>query len=210
VENADATSLTLLRLLCQPERDEDAWSDFCSRYQPLIRRWCRRFHLQDADADDVSQKVLLRLAERIHTYDPERGERFRGWLKTVVENAVKDLLRQGERRPGDRGTGDSDVLGLLQAIAEPGTIDTLVSELDTSLRRDLADIQARVKKNTKPDNWRCFELVVLEGWDLKDAAAHLGKTYMGVVMAVKRIKKRLRALGAELGRERQAAGEDQP
>jgi RNA polymerase sigma-70 factor (ECF subfamily) len=109
-----ATSLTLLRVLCQPEKDEQAWRVFYERYQPMIRRWCARFRLQDADAQDVSQKVLQRVFTRISTYDPQRGERFRGWLKTVVENAVKDLLRWSGRRPGDRGAGDSNVLELLQ------------------------------------------------------------------------------------------------
>src|SRR5690348_840043 len=140
--NADdsATSLTLLRVLCRPEKDDQAWEVFFRRYQPKIGRWCARFRLQAADVEDVSQKVLQRVFTRISTYDPQRGERFRGWLKTVVENAVRDLLRTAGRRPGDRGSGDSNVLEALQAIAQPETVDLLVKELDTTLQRDLADI----------------------------------------------------------------------
>jgi RNA polymerase sigma factor (sigma-70 family) len=93
-----ATSLTLLGVLCQPEKDEQAWGVFYQRYQPMIGRWCARFRLQAADVEDVSQKVLQRVFTRIGTYNPQRGERFRGWLKTVVENAVRDLLRTAGRR----------------------------------------------------------------------------------------------------------------
>src|ERR1043166_1128257 len=112
-----ATSLTLLRVLCQEEKDEEAWQRFHERYQPLIARWCGRFRLQPADVDDVTQRVLQKVFSRISTYEPDRGQRFRGWLKTVVENAVKDFLRTASRRPGDRGTGDSSANDLLQALA---------------------------------------------------------------------------------------------
>jgi RNA polymerase sigma-70 factor (ECF subfamily) len=191
----DATSLTLLRVLCQPEKDDEAWRVFCERYRPLIQRWCTRFRLQAADVDDVSQKVLQRVFSRISSYDPERGHRFRGWLKTIVENAVKDLLRSGARRPGDRGSGDNDTL--LQNIAEPGSIDALVNELDTSLQRDLADIVARVEKEMTPETMSCFRQVMLEGQAIADVAADLGKSYAAVCMAVQRVKKKLRAEGAK-------------
>ena len=41
-----ATSVTLLRLLGGPDRDEPAWRRFCDRYRPLIGRWCQRWSLQ--------------------------------------------------------------------------------------------------------------------------------------------------------------------
>jgi RNA polymerase sigma factor (sigma-70 family) len=201
--NADdsATSLTLLRVLCQPENDEQAWQVFYRRYQPMIGRWCARFRLQAADVEDVSQKVLQRVFTRIGTYDPQLGERFRGWLKTVVENAVRDLLRTAGRRPGDRGSGDSNVLEALQAIAQPETVDLLVKELDTTLQRDLADILARVESELAPDTMRCFRLVVLESQAIADVAAQLNKSYAAVCMAIQRVKKKLRAEGARFGAE---------
>jgi RNA polymerase sigma-70 factor (ECF subfamily) len=200
-----ATSLSLLRVLSQPEKDEGAWRAFYERYQSLIRRWCGRFGLQDADVDDVSQRVLQRVFTRIGTYDPARGERFRGWLKTVVENAVRDLLRSCGRRPADRGAGDSRVLQLLKEVARPETVDLLVKELDISLQRDLAEIVARVERDVAPDTMRCFRLVMLDGRPIADVAAELNKSYAAVCMAVQRVKKKLRAEGARL-----TTGEEQP
>src|SRR5262249_52716362 len=128
-----ATSLTLLNVLRGAGTNEPAWQEFCARYQPLIRRWCGRWRLQAADVDDVSQKVLQAVFTRIDSYDPARA-RFRGWLKTVVDNAVKDFLRGRGRRPGDQGSGDSNVAAFLQAIAEPENVESLVQELDSTLR----------------------------------------------------------------------------
>jgi RNA polymerase sigma-70 factor (ECF subfamily) len=204
-----ATSLTLLNILCGPEKDEAAWRVFCDRYQPMIRRWCARQRLQDADVEDVTQKVLERLFTKINNYDPGRGG-FRGWLKTVVDNAVKDFLRGRGRRPGDQGSGNSDVTELLQAIAQPETVDSLVQELDTSLRCDLAEILARVETEVEPDTMRAFRLTVIEGKSLTDAAAEVGKSYAAVCMAVKRVKDKLRAASAQLQKRTPNASEDQP
>jgi RNA polymerase sigma factor (sigma-70 family) len=193
-----ATSLTLLAALCGPETDEAAWRGFFDRYQPLICRWCARLRLQEADAEDVTQQVLKRVFAKIHSYDSARGS-FRGWLKSVVHNAIKDFLRTRGRRPADHGSGDSNVAELLNAIAEPDSIDGLVRELDTSLRQDVEASLARVTNDVHPESMRAFRLIVLEGKSIADAAAQVGKSYAAVCMAVNRIKKKLRAEGARLG-----------
>jgi tetratricopeptide (TPR) repeat protein/DNA-directed RNA polymerase specialized sigma24 family protein len=123
-----STSVTLLGLLGGPDRDEQAWRAFCGRYKPLIGHRCRRWPLQAADVEDVTQKVLQRVFTKINTYDPGRGG-FRGWLKAVVENAVKDFLRGLNRRPADRGSGDSAVAELLQARPE-AVVAEVVAALD--------------------------------------------------------------------------------
>jgi RNA polymerase sigma-70 factor (ECF subfamily) len=197
-----STSLTLLSILCGPEKDEDAWQRFCQRYQSMIRRWCKRWRLQDADVDDVTQKVLKKLFTSIKSYDPDRGG-FRSWLRTIVTNAIKDLQRSRARRPGDQGSGDSDVADILNALSQPDTLASLVQELDTSLRQDLDEILARVEKAFDPETMRAFRLTVLEGQPTKDVAAQLGKSYAAVCVGVRRLKKRLEEEGAKL-RERRA------
>jgi RNA polymerase sigma-70 factor (ECF subfamily) len=206
---SDETSLTLLNLLCAPEKDETAWRVFVERYEPLIRHWCIRQRLQAADVEDVCQTVLQRVFTRISTYDPGRGG-FRGWLKTVVANAVKDFLRTRGRRPGEQGAGGTEGADILQALAQPETVDSLVQELDTGLRRDLEEILARVEKVVEPDTMRAFRWTLLEGRSIADVAAQLGKSYAAVCMAVNRVKNKLREEGAKLGRPPHGATEDQP
>ena len=208
-EPDSATSATLLKLLCGPEQDEAAWRGFCQRYQPLIRGWCVRWHLQEADVADVGQTVLQRVFQRISSYDPSRG-RFRGWLKTVVENAVRDVLRGRGRRPADQGSGDSAIAELLHAIAQPETVAALIEELDSRLRRDLEAILARVQEAMSPETMRAFRLVFLEGRQIKDVAAELGKTYAAVCMALQRVKTRLRAEGARLTEPPRPHSEGEP
>jgi RNA polymerase sigma-70 factor (ECF subfamily) len=84
-ENNDArTSTTLLRRLRENPRDKPAWNEFVDRYGRMIYQWCRHWGLQGADAEDVTQNVLLELALQMRTFvcDPTGG--FRGWLKIIV------------------------------------------------------------------------------------------------------------------------------
>ncbi len=56
------THRTLLARLAQSGGgNQEAWSEFVDRYGRRIYGWCLRWRLQDADAQDVTQIVLLKL-----------------------------------------------------------------------------------------------------------------------------------------------------
>src|SRR3984957_15851494 len=100
VDRDSDTSLTLLERLQKNPDDPQAWTLFIERYQPRIRRWCLTWGLQDSDADDVAQDVLVKLfaALRKFQYDPSRS--FRAWLKTVTQHAWSDFVSARRRDPG--------------------------------------------------------------------------------------------------------------
>ena len=83
-ETETQTSTTLLRQLRDNPLDGAAWDRFVERYGLLVYRWCRHWGLQEADADDVSQNVLVELLRQMRsfTYDPSGS--FRAWLRTVA------------------------------------------------------------------------------------------------------------------------------
>ncbi len=96
-ESQMSTRISLLIRLRQEPVDEGAWDEFVRRYGGLILAWCQQWGLQAADADDVSQNVLLKLADHLRSfmYDPSR--RFRGFLRTMAYNACKDYLDSRRR-----------------------------------------------------------------------------------------------------------------
>src|SRR4051794_25181714 len=63
-----ATSASLLIRLQQAPADQDAWLEFLRRYGPRIHNWCRRWGLQEADAQDVTQNVLLKLTRAMQAF----------------------------------------------------------------------------------------------------------------------------------------------
>src|SRR6516162_1842099 len=81
---SSATRISLLFRLRQEPASQAAWNEFAARYGPQIGAWCRRWGLQEADAEDVTQSVLTLLSAKLRdfSYDPKR--RFRAWLKTVT------------------------------------------------------------------------------------------------------------------------------
>jgi RNA polymerase sigma-70 factor (ECF subfamily) len=102
------TSPSLLGRLRQDPIDQAAWADFVERYGRRIFAWSQQGRLQEADAEDVTQMVLVRLAERLRTfaYDPSRS--FRGWLRTLTRHAWSDFVaarQRGSTRPTGRRSG---------------------------------------------------------------------------------------------------------
>src|SRR5438270_5617166 len=85
------TRLSLLNQLRLDPSDQAGWDEFVERYGRHIYRWCRQWKLQDADAEDVTQNILVKLNQKLRAfaYDPSRS--FRGWLKTVAHHAWRDF-----------------------------------------------------------------------------------------------------------------------
>src|SRR5262245_13182078 len=109
---APPTSPTLLGRLRQFPIDQAAWSDFVAIYGGHIYDWSRRWGLQDADAEDVTQATLLRLAKAMQDFQYDSTQRFRGWLKTVAHHAWQDLVRVRRPLPVDGLEDQSPLLTL--------------------------------------------------------------------------------------------------
>lgn len=156
---------------------------FVGVYGSKIRGWCRRWGLQEADTEDVTQDVLLRLAQKLGAfrYDPSRS--FRGWLRTVTENALADFLAHCKRQCS--GSGDDDVLAQLQSVkARDDLIDHLNDQFDSEI---LAVACARARSRVEPQTWEAFRLTAYEGLSGDDVAARLGMTRATVFKAKSRV-----------------------
>jgi RNA polymerase sigma-70 factor (ECF subfamily) len=182
------TSPTLLGRLGRMPADQAAWAEFAERYGRKIYGWCRYWGLQEADAEDVTQDVLLRLARKMRefTYDPAHS--FRAWLKTVTHHAWRDFA-EGVNRPG-AGSGDSRTLELLQTVEAR---DALVNVLDEEYDRELLDeALARVRLRVQPHTWQAFHLLAVEGRAGADVSAQLGMKVAAVFVARSKVQKMAR------------------
>src|SRR4051794_28726016 len=108
------TRVSLLTQLRENPAEQKGWDQFVERYGRHIYRWCRQWKLQDADAEDVTQNILVKLTQKIQgfTYDPSRS--FRGWLKTVAHHAWRDF--EDSRRRARPASGDSQVQELILTL----------------------------------------------------------------------------------------------
>jgi RNA polymerase sigma-70 factor (ECF subfamily) len=180
------TGTTLLALL--RDFSDEAWRKFVDRYGPRVLDWCRRWRLQEADAKNVTQEVLLKLFQKIRTFDPSKGT-FRGWLKTVALHAWQDYLdKQGP--PGGTGPGGSDAAGRLATIPAP---DDLARALDEEFDLEiLEEAQARVRLEVSDRDWQIFQELAVKGRAGAEVARELGMTAGAAFMARSRVQQKLR------------------
>ena len=182
------TSATLLDRVRSAPADQEAWNEFVERYGRKVYGWCRQWGLQEADAEDVTQDVLLRLAKKMRdfAYDPSRS--FRGWLKTLTRHAWSDFLG-ARNRPG-LGSADSQVVQALQQLeARDDLTQRLEEEYDRSL---LEEAMARVRPRVQPHTWEAFRLTAQEGLSGAAAAERLGIKVATVFVARNKVQNMLR------------------
>jgi RNA polymerase sigma-70 factor (ECF subfamily) len=181
------TSTSLLARLRNAPTDQQAWNSFVNRYGPQVCGWCRQWGLRDADVDDVTAAVMLKLCQKMRTftYDPSRS--FRGWLRTLAHHAWRDFV-DARHRPG-AGTGDSGVQGLLETQEAR---DDLAKHLEAEFDRELLDeATARVRLRVQPHTWEAFRLLAVEGLSGAEAAGRLGMKVATVFVARSKVQKML-------------------
>jgi RNA polymerase sigma factor (sigma-70 family) len=181
------TQRTLLERLAQSGgHDQAAWSEFVNRYGRKIYRWCLRWRLQDADAQDVTQIVLLKLAKRMKefTYDPDRS--FRAWLKTVSHNAWQDFVASRQTAFLARGDAARERLDSLAAR------DDLSYELECLFDLELLETaMQRVRLRAATHTWMAFSMTAVEGVAAPVVARKLGMKIARVYAARSTIQQRL-------------------
>jgi RNA polymerase sigma-70 factor (ECF subfamily) len=188
------TSITLLGRLQQNPGDSQAWSEFVQRYGKVIFGWCRHYGLQEADAEDVTQNVLLRLAEKMPAFVYDPGRSFRAWLKTLTHNAWSDFVGSRQRRA--QGSGDTDMLQVLQSVEARADLE---KQLDEAFDRELLDeAMNRVKDRVAPQTWEAFRLTAFEGLSGAEAAAQIPMQVAQVFVAKRRVQKMLQEEVAKL------------
>jgi RNA polymerase sigma-70 factor (ECF subfamily) len=160
----------LLGRLRQAPSDQAAWSVFVARYGPRIYGWFREWKLQEADAQDMTQSVLLRLVEKMRVFEYEPGRSFRGWLRTLTHHAWSDFL--AARKSAAVASGDSAIVEWLQTVEAR---EDLVARLEEEFDQELLDeAMARVRLRVAPAKWDAFRLMALEGLSGAEVARQLG------------------------------------
>jgi RNA polymerase sigma-70 factor (ECF subfamily) len=186
-EFGTATSPTLLARLAQVPMDQAAWEQFVDRYGGRIYRWCRHWRLQDADARDVTQNVLVILAQRLQTFTYDPTHSFRNWLCTVTRHAWAQYVENQQRFSS--GSGDRDVQNWLQTVE---TREDLIQNLEKEFDRDLLEeAMRRVQLRVQPRTWEAFQLLAFDGRSGAEAAAQLGMKVATVFVARSKVQKYL-------------------
>ena len=178
----------LLRL--RGERDERAWAEFLLLYEPLVLRLMRRRGLQESDARDTTQQVLLRISGAIERYQPDGAEAsFRRWLFRVARNVVVTFLSRQARRP--ELLDDRQIEEVLNATLPASAESDL---FDAEYRQQvLAWATEQVRCEFRDSTWQAFVETSINGRAIVEVASELSLSAGSVYVARSRIIARLKA-----------------
>ena len=194
-----------------------AWERLVHLYAPLIAAWCRRWHVAEQDIVDVLQEVFAAVAKNLDRFRKERPEdTFRGWLRTIVHNKVRDHFRRRAAQPAAVG-GTEATLRLAQLLDQasdggPNSAERDVAaacgdaaddaEFSEVLRRALAAIRGDFHEQT----WQAFWGVVVAGQSAAEVAAALAMQPGAVRVCKSRVLARLRQELGDLAVEPENGG----
>lgn len=188
-ETPETRQSLLLRL--RDARDHQAWSEFLEIYEPLIYRLARRNGFQDADARELTQEVLLAVANAIDRWDPDpaRGS-FRGWLFRIARNLMINFLTKQRRHP--QAAGDTDFNRLLKEQPAVGSDESAYFDQEYK-RETFRWAAAQIQDEFRDSTWRAFWRTCVDGQEIKAVARELKLTVGAVYVARSRVMARLRA-----------------
>jgi RNA polymerase sigma-70 factor (ECF subfamily) len=181
------TSTSLLRRLRHYPRDESAWSEFADRYGRLTYRWCQKWGLQKADAEDVTQNVMIELARQMQSFVYDRGGSFRGWLRTIAYRSWIHFV--DERRRKGHQTASLD----LERICSPAAGEDFLAQLEKESDRELLErATSLVRLRVEPHTWEAFRLTAVDGKSGAETAETLGMKPGAVFVARSKVQRMLR------------------
>jgi RNA polymerase sigma-70 factor (ECF subfamily) len=184
--------------------DEDAWRELVDLYGRRIYRWCRQAGLQAADAGNVVQEVFQSAARNLQGIRKEtHGTSFRGWLRRITQNKIRDHYRARTRQQDIAQGGTDAQRWLINCAAAPsdrGNSDAApdVASCGAAFTAVKQDVVQRVRAEFSDRDWRFFWRVVVDGQSAVEVGEEFGVTANTVRLVKMRILRRMRTVWSEV------------
>lgn len=166
-----------------------AWDRLSALYAPLVYHWCRRKGLRESDSADIVQEVFQAVVTHLGPFrKQEEADTFRGWLRTIAENKIRDHFRRtGREADAVGGTEAQQRLAQIPAPTEPGSVSS--DDWEGPLYRRVLDL---VRGEFEERTWQAFWRTAVEGRDPGDVGSELAMSRGAVRVAKSRVLSRLR------------------
>jgi RNA polymerase sigma-70 factor (ECF subfamily) len=99
--------------------DEPAFAELVKRNLSLVYGICLRYLRHQADAEDITQDVFVKVWKNLQKFDAQKN--FQAWAAQIARNACLDLLRKKKTIPFSAFAADSgdNFLADVFASSEP-------------------------------------------------------------------------------------------
>ncbi len=194
VKEVDETVSSVATSLLSRARknDQQSWTLLVEFHAPLVYRWCRSRGLNSDDTLDVGQEVFAAVAKNLDRFEREDARStFRGWLRSITENKIRDHWRRNNREPIALRSDES--LGTL-----PGEADASES-LGPEVKTVFLQILEFAKHEISQQHWDVFWDLVVEEQAPADVAEKFQLQRHNVYMIKSRVLRLLRSISTEKG-----------
>lgn len=139
--------------------DENAFRTLVIRYEKQLITYIRRSTgCDEAQAEDISQEIFIRVYRFINSFD--NAFRFSSWIYRIARNEIVSFYRKDRRHMGHISTEETAFLEHLPAIVgESSDIDTRL--LDDEKKRKIHEVLYSL-----PDKYR--DVLILRFLEEKD------------------------------------------
>src|SRR5205085_10531661 len=111
--------------------------------------------VSDCDAADVGQDGFLSVSRNIGEFHRDRdGDTFRGWLRTITRNKIRDFHRD---RGEDRAAGGDRALNWLHQLPDSPAANSDADERGVLYARALE----LIRRDYEEQNWQAFWRMVV-------------------------------------------------
>jgi RNA polymerase sigma-70 factor (ECF subfamily) len=176
------TSASLLERLrgSNPQTD---WVRFVHLYTPLLCHWAQKLGAAGPDVDDLTQEVFAVLLQKLPAFHYDPGQRFRGWLWTIIRNKYRERLR---RKSGAQGAA-------VPMLEDPAQSDPLDEVIELEYRQHIMQGALQLIQNEfETPTWQAFWECTVNERPAAEVAADLGLSVASVYAAKSRVLRRLR------------------
>ena len=183
------TRPSLLDALREPG-EESHWGEFFRRYAPAVYRVARLRGVNEHDAEDIVQQVMIESTRHIKRFEYRPGRSlFRNWMRTITENKIVDRHRR--RRP------EVQCDAALESCPDTASTVEALWEQEWKLQ-DLLWCLEQLAADISPRRMEAFKMYSLEGRPAHEVAERLGMSkgyvYVTRCQILNLIRERLREL----------------
>jgi RNA polymerase sigma-70 factor (ECF subfamily) len=154
------------------------------------------------DAPDVGQEVFAAVFRNLGDFRRDQpNASFRGWLRAITDNKIRDCHRRLRSQPPS--PGGSDNLQMLEAMPADASDDSLgpggaAASEHEEMSIVLHQAVELIRSEVNPKTWEAFRRVVIDGLAPAVVAPELQMSADAVDQAKRRVLRRLREELGEL------------
>ena len=150
----------------------------------LVCYWCLRAGADKDEIPDFVQQVFVKVSDNIRRF---RHSKFRGWLRTITINTVRDCQRKNQLERSAFGGTDA-----WKVIENQATYELSEEENQSELQRLVRSAMQQVQASSNAKHWKAFWMRTIECKPAKEISEEIGISIDAVYQAKSRILVALR------------------